>query len=85
MADPIPPRHPFATMVALLLVLPLIAARPGRSYIELGSWDRFVQSMDWTRIHIQACGQHMRDHDGDGDTTCGSCIKSILLRGEDDG
>lgn len=42
-------------------------------------WRRAVESLDWNRIYIEAQGCHLR-HTGElTGTTCGTCIKEVLL------
>jgi hypothetical protein len=42
--------------------------------------DDYVMSLDWNRILLQAQGQHLRVHEGTGENTCGTCLRSIMLR-----
>ena len=56
-----------------------IAPRQAVDIFGGNQWRRAVESLDWNRIYIEAQGRHLR-HTGDPiGTTCGTCIKEVLL------
>jgi hypothetical protein len=64
----------------------MIAARTGRQILGF-DYDRFVMSMDWNRVLIEAQGMHLREHMGDSPLvpmpTCGTCLRNVLLMEEE--
>lgn len=60
----------------------MVAARTPRQLAGF-NYERLINSVDWNRVLIQAQGRHLSEHNGNGETTCGWCIQSVLLRYEE--
>lgn len=60
----------------------MVAARTPRMIAGF-QYEDLICSIDWSRVLLQAQGRHLSEHRGDGENTCGWCIRSVLLRSND--
>lgn len=47
-------------------------------------YEDVIEAVDWNRVLIEAYGQHARIHEDEPNPICGQCIKTVLLKTEED-